>query len=251
MRLTPPKKDLLFDLDSNAQDKFRLIASRRLGGIVNFVSDVYPDEYVQYFIQDNVVMMNFECEQSFRLDTVYSDGMAWLIRQAAKFGHKRAAFITTHEPRYMHLDTRIKTFCELRDECGFDTDESLIVGNDIGGKRTSEEIGYELTARLLDGGKKFTCLFCINDMTALGAMRAFHEYGLDIPGDVSVTGCDDISIGKYIFPSLTTLGFDKFVYGREIAKTIIDKIENPQLPYTHRSIESVPVYRNSLGPAKK
>lgn len=125
------------------------------------------------------------------------------------------------------------------------------MGNDIGGKRTSEEIGYELTARLLDGGKKFTCLFCINDMTALGAMRAFHEYGLDIPGDVSVTGCDDISIGKYIFPSLTTLGFDKFVYGREIAKTIIDKIENPQLPYTHRSIESVPVYRNSLGPAKK
>ena len=50
----------VFDLENNAQNKFRLIASRRLGGIVNFVSDKYPAEYVRYFLQDNVVMVNFE-----------------------------------------------------------------------------------------------------------------------------------------------------------------------------------------------
>ena len=240
----------VFDLDNNAQNKFKLIASRRLGGVVNFVSDTYPDEYVRYFIQDNVVMVNFECEQSFRIDAVYSDGMDALVRKAAELGHKNAAILSTLELQYMLLDSRAAKFIELREQCGFNTDDGLLVGNDLGGKRTSEEMGYLLTKKLLASGKKFTVLFCINDMSALGAITALHESGIRVPDDISVVGCDDISICKYVHPSLTTLGFDKFAYGRQIAKTIIDKIKNPDMERFVQKVQASPVFRNSLGKAK-
>ena len=240
----------IFDLDNNAHNKFRLIAARRLGGIVNFVSDKYPAEYVRCFVQDNVVMVNFECERSFRLDTAYGSGMEALMRKAAEFGHKRVALLSTLEPRYMLLDSRAEKFLEMREECGFDSDDGLLIGNDFEGKFTSEELGYMLTQKLLKSGKEFSLLFCMNDMMALGAITALYNNGLKVPQDVSVIGCDDISISKYVQPTLTTLKIDKFAYGREIAKTIIDKIENPDMPYTHRIIEAEPVFRESLSKAK-
>ena len=61
-------------------------------------------------------------------------------------------------------------------------------------------------------------VFCFNDQLALGAMRAAHDAGLDIPGDVAVVGFDDIEDGRYSCPSLTTISPDKWaIAGRALA----------------------------------
>ena len=50
-----------------------------------------------------------------------------------------------------------------------------------------------------------TAIFCYNDMTALGALRALHTNGLCVPKDISLVGFDDLYIASYTQPPLTTV----------------------------------------------
>ncbi len=46
---------------------------------------------------------------------------------------------------------------------------------------------------------------CANDQTALGVMYALARRGIDVPGDVAVTGFDDIPMARHLRPQLTTV----------------------------------------------
>ena len=52
-------------------------------------------------------------------------------------------------------------------------------------------------------------MFAFNDLLALGALRACHEHGARVPGDVAIVGFDDIDDGRYSVPSLSTVSPDK------------------------------------------
>lgn len=64
--------------------------------------------------------------------------------------------------------------------------------------------GYEAALQLLEN-VTFTCLFCISDIQAIGAMRAIYEKGYRIPDEISVVGFDGVEEGTYHIPSLTTM----------------------------------------------
>ncbi|MBI5303586.1 MAG: LacI family DNA-binding transcriptional regulator [Chloroflexi bacterium] len=64
------------------------------------------------------------------------------------------------------------------------------------------ESGEQVT-RLLD--LKPTAIFCYNDMTALGALRALKRAGVAVPREVSLVGYDDIALAAYTDPPLTTI----------------------------------------------
>jgi DNA-binding LacI/PurR family transcriptional regulator len=59
-----------------------------------------------------------------------------------------------------------------------------------------------------------TAVFAANDQMALGALRAFHEFGRRVPGDISVVGFDDIPESAYFTPPLTTIRQDFDEVGR-------------------------------------
>ena len=59
--------------------------------------------------------------------------------------------------------------------------------------------------RLLDAGTGATAIVCMTDNIALGAYRAVRARGLDIPGDVSIVGFDDIPVVGDLTPGLTTV----------------------------------------------
>ena len=50
-----------------------------------------------------------------------------------------------------------------------------------------------------------TAVFCYNDMTAVGVLRACRTAGLAVPGDLSVVGYDNIALSAYTSPPLTTV----------------------------------------------
>jgi LacI family transcriptional regulator len=47
--------------------------------------------------------------------------------------------------------------------------------------------------------------FAFNDLMTIGAFRALAENGLSIPDDVSIIGCDDLELGAFLVPALTTV----------------------------------------------
>lgn len=80
--------------------------------------------------------------------------------------------------------------------------------------------GEELLAR----GAEFTALFAFNDTSAIGAIRAFLDAGLDVPKDVSVVGFDDIQIASYHQPRLTTVRQPLREMGRAAAELLLSRL---------------------------
>jgi LacI family transcriptional regulator len=48
-------------------------------------------------------------------------------------------------------------------------------------------------------------IVCANDQTALGVLYALGQHGVGVPGDVAVTGFDDIPVARHLHPQLTTV----------------------------------------------
>jgi LacI family transcriptional regulator, galactose operon repressor len=69
----------------------------------------------------------------------------------------------------------------------------------------SVESGREAARRLLESGRPFTALFAQSDLFALGTISELRSRGLDVPGDVSIVGYDDIPVARYLDPPLTTM----------------------------------------------
>lgn len=66
------------------------------------------------------------------------------------------------------------------------------------------ESGLEAGRALLAGSRRPTAIFASNDQMALGVIAAAGEAGLDVPGQVSVAGFDDIREARMSWPPLTT-----------------------------------------------
>jgi DNA-binding LacI/PurR family transcriptional regulator len=75
-------------------------------------------------------------------------------------------------------------------------------------------------------GQQITAVFVANDQMALGLLRAFREHGIDVPGDVSVVGFDDVPEAEYFSPPLTTVRQDFAAVGRNSIGVVLDQIES-------------------------
>jgi LacI family transcriptional regulator len=62
-----------------------------------------------------------------------------------------------------------------------------------------------ITSLLAHGGKLPRAIVCANDQTALGVIHALARSGVRVPGDVAVTGFDDVPVARHLHPSLTTI----------------------------------------------
>ena len=79
-----------------------------------------------------------------------------------------------------------------------------------------------------------TALFVANDQMALGVLRALHERGIAIPGEMSVVGFDDIPEAEFMWPPLSTVRLDFVDQGRRRLLALIDEIEGrTPAPTTH------------------
>jgi DNA-binding LacI/PurR family transcriptional regulator len=88
--------------------------------------------------------------------------------------------------------------------------------------------GYR-TARVADLGR-VTAIYAANDQLALGALRALHERGITVPGDMSIVGTDDIPEAEFFIPSLTTVREDFAAHGRYAIDSLLAMIEGRDRP---------------------
>ena len=66
--------------------------------------------------------------------------------------------------------------------------------------------GAQVINHLIEGGRTLPrAIVCANDQTALGVMSALRKHGISVPGQVAVTGFDDIPLARHLRTSLTTV----------------------------------------------
>ena len=111
----------------------------------------------------------------------------------------------------------------------------------------SPRAGYEAGLALV-AAEECTAVFVANDQMAIGVLRAFAEAGIDVPGDVSVVGFDDIPEAAYFAPPLTTLRQDFGEVGRRSLALLVAQLEGAPLSDERVVIPPDLVLRDSTGP---
>lgn len=124
---------------------------------------------------------------------------AEMTRYLASQGHRRIAFITGH-PEHRAVRNRFEGYKDGLEASGLEFDEQLVASGD-----NSIASGESCAERLLGLKQSPTAIFAANDDMAAGVIRVALRRGIDVPGQLSVAGCDDNSLARQIFPSLTTI----------------------------------------------
>jgi DNA-binding LacI/PurR family transcriptional regulator len=112
----------------------------------------------------------------------------------------------------------------------------------------SARSGYEV-GRVLAADPDVTAVFAANDQMAIGAMRALHEAGREVPRDVSMVGFDDAPDSAYQLIPLTTVRQDFAAASRRALQTLVASIEDQADDQRSYRFPVVLVVRASSGPA--
>ncbi|GAA5185854.1 LacI family DNA-binding transcriptional regulator [Rugosimonospora acidiphila] len=107
--------------------------------------------------------------------------------------------------------------------------------------------GYRATRALL-ADTALTAIVALSDILAFGAMDALHELGVDVPGQVSVTGFDDLTESAWLRPRLTTVRQAIATKGRTAADFLISAIRGED-QHPHQLLSTSLIVRDSSGPA--
>jgi LacI family transcriptional regulator len=171
-------------------------------------------------------------------------------------GHRRIAFM--RGPRAIpDSEFRWEAIQKVVKEIGLKLDPALVIRIDSAGwsmkagyHPMAPEIGYRPMQALLDKTREFSAIFCFNDISAIGAIRALKDVGLTVPGDVSVVGFDDIQSAAYSTPSLTTVRQPLLEMGKRGAQVLLERIANREKPFPAEIVMAPElVVRESTGPA--
>jgi DNA-binding LacI/PurR family transcriptional regulator len=150
------------------------------------------------------------------------------LKHLYDLGHRRIAFMKG-QPQVPDSDFRWQGIMAMAQRVGLILYPELCVyleANDW-----SPELGYPVTRDLLARTRDFTAIFCFNDISAIGAIRAIADAGLRCPDDISVIGFDDIASAAYHIPRLTTVRQPLHRMGETAVQTLLKRIASPNEPY--------------------
>ena len=168
-----------------------------------------------------------------------------------QLGHRNIAFIKGQE---FSSDTEVRwsAILEIAGELGIPVNPRLTT--QLEGDLPATQLGYSVTKRLLATHETFTALFAFNDLSAIGAIGALREKGMQVPGDVSVVGFDDIQSAAFQNPALTTVRQPLRKMGMIAAETVLRRIARPGMDAVPQRVMVEPelvVRESTAGVGKK
>ena len=158
-------------------------------------------------------------------------------------GHRRLAIITAPRTVNDRARDRVSGILEAARTHGVQEREVRIIETEY-----SVENGAKAMGQLMAMTPRPTAVMCGNDVLAVGAIGMARTLGLAIPGDVSVTGFDDIELARIVMPSLTTVHVPHREMGRQAARRIAGLLAGERSRQGMELATAI-VERESLGPA--
>jgi LacI family transcriptional regulator len=172
-------------------------------------------------------------------------GATMAVHHLLKLGHLRVGTVTNAPLTYISSRQRLEGYRQALEQAGLVYDRDLVrYGN------FDEESGYAAVEALLALDEPPTAIFIASDMVAMGALRALHDNGLQVPEEIAVVGFDDITVARFITPALTTFHVPTFGLGWSAAELLIRVIEQDQPGQIHVRLDTELVIRESCGAAE-
>ncbi|MGO9541688.1 MAG: LacI family DNA-binding transcriptional regulator [Terriglobales bacterium] len=168
------------------------------------------------------------------------------LKHLFHLGHRQIAFIKGQEFS-SDTETRWANIESAAQQLGLIINPRLVA--QLEGNSPSPQLGYMATKMLLASRQAFSALFAFNDISAMGAIRALRESGLQVPADVSVVGFDDIQSAAFQNPALTTVRQPLREMGRAAAEILVKRINRPSSDLRNQhTVEPELVIRETTAP---
>ncbi|SPE40926.1 Transcriptional regulator, LacI family [Candidatus Sulfopaludibacter sp. SbA3] len=220
----------------------RLMIGRRVAGLAAIVSEMAP-ELIEELNESRTPVVFYDVGTprqnitNIRVD--YRRGIEKVVDYLHSLGHRRLGFIG-HHAILGPINERMKTVLDavaripsLEVQAAADAD--------------TLEGGRQAVRNLLATGFTPTALICVNDITAVGALRELRERGIRVPQDMSVTGFDNVKLSEFCFPALTTVHIPRERIGHIICESLIP--HDVKTASGEIVIDPEFVVRDSTGPA--
>ena len=163
---------------------------------------VFVDTFLDYISADFVDMNN--------TDAVYK-----MISHFKQLGHRRIGLIKSHvNTRNFHL--REKAFYQVMESLNLEVNKDFIIDVDS----TFETAFNDFKSYITEKPQMPTVYFAINDIIAMGCMKALKAEGYSVPDEISIAAFDNLPMSAMVSPELTTIEVSK----REIGQTAFDML---------------------------
>lgn len=214
---------LLEQTDSSVEGERAIVSASEAGlvdGVIFQPSAMSSLEIAKHRTDVPIVLLG-EGPAPLGLDHVMIDNIAAateVTRHLAALGCRRIGFLGHEEGRPTQTSkVRIMGYQRGLELEALPIDPSLLVASaEVSARAAAAALGDAL-----DSGLRIDGLVCRDDLAAVGALRAFAERGIDVPGEVAVTGWDDITMASFTYPTLTTIAADTTT----LADTALDLLQ--------------------------
>jgi LacI family transcriptional regulator len=168
---------------------------------------------------------------------------AEMTRYLASLGHTKIAFIKGHS-NHKAVANRYRGYLDGLKQSGLTVPDDFVAQGD-----NSIGSGQECAEELLNRKQRPTAIFAANDDMAAGVIRVAYRLGIDVPGELSVAGCDDNSLARQIFPALTTIRQPLVAMAERAALAIISDARDGSISPGTEVFPAQLQIRDSTGPA--
>jgi DNA-binding LacI/PurR family transcriptional regulator len=209
-------------------DSLKLLYEKHIEGLIFFSAHYTPrhKELMKRISEQIPVVFVDMAEEDLNIPSILQDnydGARKAMKYLIQCGHRKIAFISSPysdkeavKRQHAYVDT-------LKEE-GIKINEKYIREGTY-----SIDSGYREMGNILKLSKdRPTAVFCANDNMAIGAINCLKANGLEVPGDMSVVGFDDILIAKHFIPALTTVRQDQEAIGTQAAELLIEYKKNSE-----------------------
>lgn len=198
-----------------------VLSKKQVDGII-FIAAGDQADSLDFLVQQNMpVVMIDRNVPNIEVDAVLTDhqlGGFLATRHLLDLGHTRIACIAGPSSITPSAE-RITGYRKALEESGIRFEESLVMRGDY-----HAQTGMEITHSILRLDPRPTAIFALNDLMALGALRAAAEAGCSVPGDLALVGYDDLELAQFTNPPLTTIAQPKKEIGIQAVTLLVDRI---------------------------
>ncbi len=168
-------------------------------------------------------------------------GFFALVAHLVERGHRRIAYIGAPDIFSLQAD-RFAGYQKGLAAADIPFDATLVVGGDL-----TRAGGYQGAMQLLDLPNPPTAIIGVNDLSAVGAMRAARERGLVVGRDLAVAGYDGTEDSEHTQPPLTTLKVPVYETARRLVTMLVARIAGEPLNEMSLTLQPELIVRASTG----